>query len=102
MRFLELQLLRFGHFHDTRLDFANDVGLHVIFGANEAGKSTTLRAVSGLLFGIPENTSDHHQYDRRELRIGARLRNQHGDELHIVRRKGRQNTLLTADEKTAR
>jgi uncharacterized protein YhaN len=98
MKFLELQLLRFGHFTDYRLEFEHGAGLHVIFGANEAGKSTTLRAVSGLLFGIPENTADHHLHDMPELRIGARLQNSRGEQLHILRRKGRQNTLLDSSE----
>jgi len=99
MKFLALELLRFGHFTDHRLDFAaGTADLHIIFGSNEAGKSTTLRAVSGLLFGIPETTRDHHRHEAKELRIGARLRNQAGEQLQLIRRKGRKKTLLDPSE----
>jgi uncharacterized protein YhaN len=98
LKFLDLHLIRFGHFTDWRLDFeSGDASLHVIYGVNEAGKSTTLRAVGGLLFGIPETTRDHHVYDMRELRIGARLENRHGERIHVIRRKGRKDTLLGPD-----
>jgi uncharacterized protein YhaN len=99
LKFLGLHLIRFGHFTDWQLDFeSGGASLHVIYGANEAGKSTTLRAVAGLLFGIPETTRDHHVYDMRELRIGARLESRHGQRIHIIRRKGRKDTLLGPDE----
>lgn len=101
MRLLELQLLRFGHFTERILNFDDPCAtLHIIFGPNEAGKSTTLRAVSGMLFGIPETTRDHHVHGLRELRIGARLQNQAGECIHIVRRKGRKNTLLDSSERS--
>ncbi len=95
MRLLDLQLLRFGPFTDLILDFeSGGKSLHVIFGSNEAGKSTALRAVMGLLFGIPETTGDAYVHKMSDLRIGARLENRGGSGLHVVRRKGRKNTLL--------
>ena len=61
MRLRDLQLIRFGHFSDLKLDFAAEgKRFHVIYGENEAGKSTALRAISGLLYGVPERTSDAH------------------------------------------
>jgi uncharacterized protein YhaN len=99
MRFLDLQLLRFGPFADRLLNFTVDGSdLHLLHGSNEAGKSTTLRAVTGLLFGIPETTRDHHTYDMRDLRIGARLESRVNGQLQVIRRKGRKNTLLDANE----
>ena len=59
MRLLELRLLAYGPFTEVELDL--DCGapaLHVLHGRNEAGKSTTLRALTGLLFGIEERTRD--------------------------------------------
>ena len=99
MKFLDLQLLRFGHFSDTVLDFGEQPKLHLIYGANEAGKSTTLRAVLGLLFGIPMRSSDHFLHASKKLRIGARLDNSRGQQIHIVRRKGRSKTLLDPSDK---
>lgn len=54
MKIRELSLLAFGQFHNRRLEFPD--GLVVIYGANEAGKSTALRAIRALLYGIDEKT----------------------------------------------
>ena len=98
MRLRDLQLIRFGHFSDLPLDFTTgNKRFHVIYGHNEAGKSTALRAISGLLFGIPERTQDAHLHAAKDLRIGAELENSAGKRLEIVRRKGRKDTLLGAD-----
>ena len=51
MRFLDLYLLAFGPFFGTRLDLGRPGVLHLIFGPNEAGKSTALRAISDLRSG---------------------------------------------------
>lgn len=93
MRFTELHLLRFGHFEDLRLAFASaEPGFHLIFGANEAGKSTALRAITGLLYGIPDRSTDTHTHGP-DLRLGATLV-QGNAQAQFVRRKGRKNTLL--------
>lgn len=95
MRLRTLQLLRFGHFTDRELIFAEPgKRFHVIYGDNEAGKSTALRAISGLLFGIDERTPDAHLHTTKDLRIGATLENDGGETLSIVRRKGRKDTLF--------
>jgi uncharacterized protein YhaN len=99
MNVLELQLLAFGPFTDLNLKFP-DVGLHVIYGPNEAGKSSALRALISLLYGIEHNTSDAFIHDYQKLRIGGRLRNSDGEELYFKRRKGRKDTLLASDGST--
>ena len=54
MRLRRLDLLKYGAFTDQTLTFNGDrFGLHIVYGPNEAGKSTTLRAIRHLLFGIP-------------------------------------------------
>jgi len=96
VRLLELRLIAFGLFSDETLDLS-DPGLHVVYGPNEAGKSTSLRAISGLLYGIPERTPDAHLHLPKALRIGGRI--SFGDEtIDVVRRKGRKNTLLSPAE----
>ncbi|EIC21547.1 ATP-binding protein [Thiorhodovibrio frisius] len=98
MRLLDLHLQAFGPFTDCRLDLsAGREGLHIIHGPNEAGKSSALRALHGLLFGIPERTRDDFIHGSRDLRIGARLRASDGHEWQGYRRKGRKNTLLAPD-----
>jgi uncharacterized protein YhaN len=98
MRFLSLDLLRFGPFSDLRLELGEpSPGLHVLYGPNEAGKSTTLRAIVGFLFGIPETTPDAHTHKMADLRVGARLALPSGERLDLVRRKGRVSTLADAE-----
>ncbi len=98
MKVLQLDLLAFGPFTDLKLDFSGgEYGLHIVYGANEAGKSSALRALHALLFGIPERTTDVFRHDNTSLRIGGRLRHSDGEELCFVRRKGRRNTLLGTD-----
>lgn len=99
MRLLELHLQAFGPFTDCRLDLsAGREGLHLIHGPNEAGKSSALRALHGLLFGIPERTRDDFIHGARDLRIGAHLQAGDGREWQGYRRKGRKNTLLAPDD----
>ncbi len=97
MRFLELNLIAFGPFTDTQLDLSQgELGLHIVYGPNEAGKSTALRAIHGALFGIPKLSRDNFLHPYKDFRVGARLQNSAGDELAFVRRKGIKDTLLNA------
>ncbi len=99
MRLLELQLKAFGPFTGRSLDLSGgEPGLHVVFGPNEAGKSSALRALKVLLFGFPQRSADDflHPYD--QLRVGGRLLLADGSEVSFVRRKGLKNTLLAEDE----
>ena len=58
MRFESLTLERYGRFENRTLDLSGDqIRLHVVFGPNEAGKSTVLSAIADLLFGVPARTS---------------------------------------------
>lgn len=98
MRFIELQLRAFGPFTDRRLDLSQgDHGLHVVYGPNEAGKSSALRAIHAALFGVPERTTDNFRHTHGDMRVGAVIRNGAGEDLAFVRRKGRSKTLLQLD-----
>lgn len=99
MRCLQLEIPAFGHFTQAILDFsALQPGLHLVYGANEAGKSTLRRAFTHLLFGIPERTPDAYLHTNDQLRIGGRFCDEKGAELHCYRRKGRKNTLLDVND----
>lgn len=50
MRLLELHIDGFGKFHDRTISFNN--GINIIYGKNEAGKSTLHTFIRGMLFGI--------------------------------------------------
>jgi len=95
VRFDQLRLIAFGPFTDLAIDLSRcKTGLHVLYGDNAAGKSTTLRAVRGLLYGIPLDTPDAHRHRMTDLRIGATVRAADGSVLEVVRRKGKVSTLL--------
>ncbi len=101
MRIAQLHLAAFGAFTGGRLDFeAGADALHIVCGPNEAGKSTTLRALSGFLFGIPARSDDDflHSYDA--MRVGATLVMGDGSRLSAMRRKGNRNTLIGLDPVT--
>ncbi|HHX81734.1 MAG TPA: AAA family ATPase, partial [Pseudomonadaceae bacterium] len=94
MRIQRLNLAAFGHFTERVLVF-DEPGLHIIHGSNEAGKSSALRGLKALLYGIDERTLDNFLHANDKLRIHGVLRTADGQELDFVRRKGRKNTLLT-------
>lgn len=102
MRLLELDLKAFGPFTGRRLDLSggSEPGLHVVFGHNEAGKSSALRALKVLLFGFPTRSSDDfvHPYD--QLRVGGRLLLADGSEVAFVRRKGAKSTILHPEDES--
>jgi len=99
MKILELNLKRYGPFTDVLLDLSEgNQGLHVVFGRNEAGKSTTLRALTSLLFGIEHNTRDAFLHEMSQLRIGGRLRHSSGEEFSFIRKKGRTKTIISPDD----
>ncbi|MBS9476953.1 ATP-binding protein [Ancylobacter radicis] len=98
MRFARLSLERYGRFERCELDFrAGSPDLHVIYGANEAGKTTSLAAVSDLLFGFPTRSPYNFLFDNALLRVGAVLE-EGGRRLVCRRRKGTTGTLLDAGD----
>jgi exonuclease SbcC len=102
VKFERLYLKAFGAFQDRVIDLprrgAHD--LHFVYGPNEAGKSTLLRAVTAFLFDIPERTSDAFLHDYNALRIGAVLALQDGSRMSVMRRKARKTKLFGIDEAT--
>lgn len=98
MHLLDLQLRAYGGFTDRVLAFdsatSDGRGLHVVYGSNEAGKSTSMRAIARLLYGFPHARDDDYLHDAGDLRIGARIADAEGNEIEIVRRRGRKDTLL--------
>ena len=95
MRLVSLELEKFGGFADLRIAFRRDARLHVVYGPNEAGKSTALAAVGALLFGVQERTPVAARF-LDHSRVGAEIEAANGRSLTIRRRKGRKATLLDA------
>ena len=102
MRIDRLDLTAFGPFTDVSLDLSGGGevgGMHLIFGLNEAGKSSALRAIQQFFCGIESRSTDNFVHDHSKMRIGVSLRNSGGGTESYVRRKGLKNTLLGADDK---
>ena len=98
MRIGRLELLRYGHFTDAVLELPmRQPDLHIVYGPNEAGKSTALSALEDFLFGIPHNSALNFLHDYGSMRIGAVLEAE-GNTLRARRRKGKKDTLLTREE----
>lgn len=101
MRLARLDLTRYGKFTDHAIDFGTtETGrpdLHIIYGANESGKSTVLAAYLDLLFGIEPRSPYNFLHPYPSMRIGAAIE-LGGNARDLVRIKRPQNSLLDAAE----
>ncbi|PRD40615.1 hypothetical protein C5748_25960 [Phyllobacterium phragmitis] len=97
MRLRRLDLTRYGKFTDHSIDFGQVTGgtpdFHIIYGLNEAGKSTIFAAFLDLLFGIPERSGYNFLHPYNAMKIGARLEFD-GAEHELIRLKQRSGSLV--------
>ena len=94
MKLIKLLLQAFGPFTAKTLDLSTGPSnLHVIYGPNEAGKSSALRAMLDLRFGIPQRSQDHFVHATGDLRIAGIFTTPSGERIGFVRRKGKGTTL---------
>ncbi len=101
MKIETLRLVAYGPFTDARVDFTGaGSDFHMVFGPNEAGKSSALRALRHMLFGIPVQTADNFRHAYANLRVGARLVAADGRCIDFLRRKGKVRTLRDADDES--
>lgn len=96
MRLRRLDLTRYGKFTDQSLDFGvaptDGPDFHIIYGPNEAGKSTTMQGWLDLLFGIPAQSRMNFLHPYGAMQLGAVIETG-ADRLELIRTKGRINTL---------
>lgn len=97
MKFIELQMKGFGKFHDRRISF--DDGLNVVYGKNEAGKSTIHTFIRGMLFGIQPQRgraakndlyTKYEPWENSGTYEGA-LRLEHGGHIYRIERSFQKN-----------
>ncbi|MGV8935546.1 MAG: AAA family ATPase [Allorhizobium sp.] len=97
MRLRRLDLTRYGRFTDYSIDFgeakAGAPDMHIIYGLNEAGKSTAFSAYLDLIYGIDVQSPYNFLHAYNAMQIGADLEFD-GTGHELVRTKGRSNTLL--------
>jgi uncharacterized protein YhaN len=97
MRITGLHLKAYGHFTDYSLHFGSAPGLHVVYGHNEAGKSTTLRALSSVLFGYPHGVVDGFIHAAKDMVLGIDLVAAGGRTVSFERRRRGKLALVAAD-----
>lgn len=94
MRLHQLDLENFGIHTEQSFPFAQQ-GLQLIYGRNEAGKSTLLQAVREFLFGFVHAGINPFAPDtkNKKMQATALLQLKDGTQLEVVRRQGNKNTL---------
>ena len=101
MRLRRLDLARYGKFTDRVIDFgerpADGPDLHVVYGPNEAGKSTAFAAFLDLLFGIDARSRYNFLHPYPAMRVGASLELS-GVVRELARIKRPQRSLLDAGQ----
>ncbi len=101
MRLRELDLVRYGKFTERRLDFgpaaSGKPDLHIVYGPNEAGKSTLFSGFLDLLFGIEHYSSYGFLHPYPTMRVGGVVEAA-GRTHHAFRVKRKTNTLVGADD----
>ena len=76
MRLARLDLLRYGRFTDASIELPRtERDVHIVFGPNEAGKTTSLTGIEDMLFGIPERSPYNFLHSYEAMRVGAVLEN---------------------------
>ena len=100
MRLRRLDLVRYGRFTDQTIDFGERVDgepdLHIVYGPNEAGKSTAFTGFLDLLFGIEMQSRYGFLHPYATMRVGGCLELSVGAR-DLVRIKRPQPTLRNAD-----
>ena len=95
MRFNKIQIPSYGPFTGLKIELPKTGGdFHLFYGPNEAGKSSLLRSLRAMLFGIHGQTTDNFIHDYSQMRILAELEKRDGSIRIFQRRKGNKNTLL--------
>ncbi|CAN7501230.1 AAA family ATPase [Ensifer sp. ENS07] len=101
MRISALDLVRYGKFTDRRLDFGDGVpgtpDLHIVYGPNEAGKSTLFSGFLDLLFGIEHSSPYGFLHPYQTMRVGGTIEAA-GRSDRVFRIKRKTNSLVGLDD----
>lgn len=100
MKIRQLFLKAFGPFTDATLDFSGPARIHLIYGPNEAGKSSALRALGDLRYGIHARSTDDFIHAFKDMLLAGTFEDAAGQVHTLARRKGTKNTLMLADPAT--
>lgn len=92
MRFVDLRISGFGKFHNLAMEFGT--GVNVIYGRNEAGKSTLHSFLRAMLFGLSRKTGpggkqapyDYYEPWKSPETYGGNLRIEHEGRIYRIQR----------------
>ncbi|MFV0442956.1 MAG: AAA family ATPase [Planctomycetaceae bacterium] len=91
MKITDIHIDQFGVWHDLSLRL-NDPGISVFYGPNEAGKSTLMRFVRGLLYGFRPSDERTAGPDGTFRRCAGSLRFDHKGNEYEIRRESQAGT----------
>ena len=87
MKFSKIRFEKIGPFDDTTLDFSKgNPGLHIVYGSNEAGKSSALKYIEWFLFGIPPQNDDNFKHAFGDFLIESTILDSNS-KTHLLKRK---------------
>jgi uncharacterized protein YhaN len=92
MRLWGLEIENFGIFSGHQLQFGP--GFQLIYGENEAGKSTLLQLIREVLFGFRNQYDGGFQRHKGEMAASALIELADGTQVRFRRRKGRKSTVV--------
>lgn len=99
MKLLELEIENFGIFSACPLRF--DPGFQLVYGENEAGKTTLLQLIREQLFGgFPQRSAYVLDRTAGEMAASALLELSDGTHIRFRRRKGRKDTFVGQNERS--
>ncbi|WP_437204209.1 AAA family ATPase [Planctomicrobium sp. SH664] len=91
MQLRELEIDRFGVWQDVTFPF-NDRGVTVLYGPNEAGKSTLMRFIRGVLYGFQPQDERVNGPNPRKVECSGMLRLVHRGQDYRLRRISQPGT----------
>lgn len=91
MKLRQVHINQFGHFTECELSLPTD-GLQVIYGPNEAGKTTLLQFLRGWLFDFPARTPYDFKAGAEVAGVGTLVLSD-GRTVELRRRKGTKNKI---------
>lgn len=95
MRINKIVLQAYGHFTDKTIDFTGqDKKLNIIFGPNEAGKSTVMRALDAFFFGFGHTSPDAFVHSYKDLAVRMEIKAHSGTIYDLTRFKRKTNDLV--------
>lgn len=99
MKLRALHIHAYGALSDVAFDFNGPPALDLIYGRNEAGKSTTLRAISAFFYGFSK-TRDAYVHRFSQLRVGASIETNEGDVIALERRTEQSKSVIARSNGT--